>query len=107
MIGRLNERITFQSYTTVSDGAGGRVTTWANLGSVPTVWASVKAKSGTEGFSEGRTNAEATYTFIVRQRSDLDERMRIVWRSENYDVTAIMRSGNHPQYLIIEAERET
>lgn len=105
MIGKLDERITLQKHSLVSDGAGGNTKTWADYASVPTVWAMVDAKSGSEGFGEGRTNATGLYVFTIRQRSDVDERDRIVWRSENYNIRAVLRSGHGPQYLRVEAER--
>lgn len=105
MIGDLNERITFQSYTLSDDGIGGKVKTWANLASVPTVWANVIPKSGIEGRTEDRDNATGMYVFVIRERTDIDERTRIVWRGSYYNIRNIMRRGNTPQYLDIEAER--
>ena len=105
MIGKLSERITFQSYSLVSDGAGGNTKTWANLASIPTVWAKVEAKSAGEQFDEQRTTATGMYLFTIRERTDIDERDRIVWRGVNYNIRAVLRDGSRPQYLRIEAER--
>lgn len=105
MIGKLNERVTFQAYTLADDGIGGKVKTWGNLASVPTVWAHVIPKSGTETRSEDRDTATGVYVFVIRERSDIDERTRIVWRGENYNIRHVMRRGNAPQYLDVQAER--
>lgn len=105
MIGALNQRITFQSYTRSADGAGGKTKTWADLASVPNVWAMVKPKGAKESTEEGRVNASGVYIFTVRNRTDLDERMRIVWGGSNYNIRAIHREGWQSQYLQIEAER--
>lgn len=106
-IGNLDQRITLQSYTTTSDGAGGQTRTWADLASVPDVWAKVEAKGGSEGFSSDRVEAVGSFVFTIRNRTDLDERMRIVWGGENYNVRTILREGSRAMYLKIVAERGT
>lgn len=103
--GDLDQRITFQSFTTTPNGMGGEVKAWANIASVPTVWAGVVAGSGGEGFEEGRTNATATTTFTIRNRSDVSEVNRIVWRGENYNVRQVKRMGSRALYAEIVAER--
>ena len=103
--GKLDQRITFQEYSTTSDGGGGTVKTWADLASTPTVWAHVKANSGGERFEEDRTNATATATFWVRNRSDVTEKDRIVWRGQQYNIRNVMHEGARAMYLKIVAER--
>lgn len=105
MIGKMSERITFQAYSETSNGAGGFTKTWENLSSVPSVWAHVAPKRGIEAFLEDRVNASAMYVFTIRQRSDLNETMRIQWRGETYNIRSIMREGPRPMYMKIEAER--
>ena len=105
MIGQLDERITLQSATRTADGAGGFTVSWANLPSVPTVWASIKPVRGSEGNAEDRVNARSTALFTIRNRSDLDESVRIVWRGEVWNIREIRRTGPRPLYLVILAER--
>lgn len=105
MIGKLDKRVTFQAYTLASDGIGGQVKTWANLATNPTVWASVLAGSGREAFLEDRTTATAMVMFTIRNRDDLDERMRIQWDGETYNIREIKHEGGRPLYLRIMAER--
>lgn len=105
MIGGLNERVILQGFTLISDGAGGQTKLWENLASVPTVWAKVGGKTAGEKLEEGRTTAIGTYMFTIRERIDIDETMRIVWRSENYNIRAVHRQGARPQYMLVEAER--
>ena len=105
MIGKLDEQITFQTYTETADGIGGVTKTWANLASDPTVWAQVRAGSGREAFLEDRTNATAAVIFLVRNRADLTEKMRIVWNSETYNIREIKYEGGRSMYLRIVAER--
>ena len=101
-IGRLDQRITFQSATLTADGAGGNTKTWSD---VATTWAHVIAKVGAESFTENRMNATGFYVFVIRSRSDVDETMRIVWRGENYNIRAILRKGYRSHFVDIEVER--
>lgn len=103
--GDMDQRITLQIPTLTSDGAGGQTSAWGNVPSTPIVWASVRPARGGERMDEDRMNARAIYVFTIRNRTDLDERCRIVWRGENYNVRQIMREGPRPLYLDIEAER--
>jgi len=103
--GQLDERITFQRYTSAGDGAGGQVRTWANLASVPSVWAKVQPKGGAEAMMADQQTATQLFLFHVRTRDDLTEADRIVWRGDNYNIRRIERAGPRPMYLVIEAER--
>lgn len=103
--GKLNERITIQAFTRIPDGGGGYTEAWANIASTPTVWAEVIAKAGKEGLVSDRITATMVTLFRIRNRDDLDETMRIVWRGSNYNIRGIRREGHQPGYLTIEAER--
>ena len=103
--GKLDQRITLQAFAEVSDGGGGVTKTWADLATTPTVWANVTAGSGREAFLEDRTTATAMVMFTIRNRSDLDERGRIVWGGENFNIREIKREGTRAMYLRIMAER--
>ncbi len=105
--GQLDQRITLQSYTLADDGAGGNVKTWADLSSTPNVWARVEARGGREAFSSDRIEATGRYVFTIRNRTDIDERMRVVWGGENYNLRAIFREGSRAMYVKMEAERGT
>lgn len=105
MIGQLDQRITLQSYTLASDGAGGQAKTWANFASVPTVWAHVKPGAGGERFTEDRVNANTVTIFTIRYRSDIDERHRIIWQGDEYNIRQVKRASNREQFLAIVAER--
>jgi SPP1 family predicted phage head-tail adaptor len=100
--GEMNERVTLQSQTTVSDGAGGSVLTWQDLA---TVWAHVRPRTGREMERYDRVNATSLYMFVIRWRDDIDERNRIVWRGDFYSVRFVHRQGTRPLYLELDAER--
>lgn len=100
--GELDERITLQAPTLVADGGGGSTVTWSDLA---TVWAKVVARQGGERMEDGRISAETATDFTLRNRTDIDERMRIVWRGVTYNVRSILREGPRPLYVRIEADR--
>lgn len=103
--GKMNERITIQSQQRILDGGGGSTVGWSSITTSPTVWAEVIAKSGKESLVSDRITASMVTLFRIRNRADLDETMRIVWRGSNYNIRGIRREGHSPQFLTIEAER--
>lgn len=100
--GKLDQRVSLESPTSASDGAGGRVDTWATIGSV---WAQVFTRGGQERFSDDRDNATSMHTFRIRYRSDIDERSRIVWRGAAYNIRTVKRCSGRDLYIDLEAER--
>lgn len=102
--GALNERITFQEAALTADGGGGSTKAWADLASTPTVWAFPKARSGKEMFDSERETATSFVNFTIRNRSDLNETMRIVWRGVNYNIRDIPAASPQDMYLTIVAE---
>ena len=105
MIGRMDQRITLQRQSEVSDGGGGMVRTWVDVLENASVWAAVKAKAGREGLDSGRVNAIYVVVFTIYNRADLSEKDRIVWNGESYNIRGILRMGGRDLRLQIEAER--
>lgn len=105
MIGEADQRITFQRFAATADGIGGTTQAWANLASVPTVWAKVTPRIGNERMEDGRMNASATATFTVRYRSDITELDRLQWRGESWNIRRVMRKSGASLWLEIDAER--
>lgn len=83
-----DKRITFQSFTPTKDDYGGEVETWANLASVPAVWAQVIESPGKEAFNTtmDQRQAAADAVFRILYRSDITSEMRIVYNSRTYDI---------------------
>lgn len=103
---RLDQRITFEARTRIPDGGGGYTfSDWAPIARVATVWASTRAKAGTETVIADRIAAQFTTLFTIRNRSDIDETMRIRWGATVYNIRGIRWAGAAAQYLTIEAER--
>ena len=81
---QLNERITFNSSSSVSDGMGGRVQRWADG---MTVWAMVEAlRHG--AYNSERIEAESSaparcvYRIKIRTGIDFPRSQRISWRNK-------------------------
>jgi SPP1 family predicted phage head-tail adaptor len=102
--GKLDQRITIQEYSEVSDGAGGLQRAWADLSSAPSVWAHVVSAAGTERFEEDRTSATSGAVFTIRNRTDLNERMRIEWAGRFYNIRQLKPISSRAMYLKIVAE---
>ena len=88
-IGNLDKRITLQSYTTATDAYGQKVETYSTLA---TVWAWVRYGSGSERIMANRETAVADCIFVIRFRSTVTEKTRILYGSDYYDIIHIAHS---------------
>lgn len=91
--GRYDRQITIQSATETQSSTGYAAESWANLGTDPTVWAQVIQKSGREFFEADKVAAEVVTVFRIHYRSDLTNKMRIVYNSRNFDILEIKELG--------------
>jgi SPP1 family predicted phage head-tail adaptor len=103
--GKLDQRITFQEESRNDDGGGGVIREWINVSVNPTVWASVRAKSGRESLATDRIDAEAGYVFKIRNRADLTEKNIILWNGRKFNITFVQAVSGRPLYLEIEADQ--
>lgn len=104
-VGELDQRVTLQAPQRVSDGLGGVTKTWADFTDTPTVWARVEFRSASEQDEAAQTTARQVVRFKLRNRQDVDERHRIVWRGEPYNIRTVRRLGVRAMYMMIDAER--
>lgn len=98
--GGLNRRITIQQATTVQDAAGDPVPTWANLASVPVVWASREHVQGREPFTEAQHASFVDTKYRIRYRADLDPtktasvpKLRVLDGRLVYDIVSVHTVG--------------
>lgn len=103
--GELDQRITFQERQRVPDGMGGSTDTWVNISPTPSVWAHARTKGGREVTQYDRVNAEASYLFVIRNRSDILESYRILWDGEPFNIISVKKPKGRSLYLEIDAER--
>ena len=92
-IGKLNKRITFQSFTTITNDYGFEIQEWADY---TTVWASANNLNGREYFAAQAVQAEKTVKFTIRYNKNINESMRIIFEGNNYDISSIdnIKYGN-------------
>ncbi len=84
----MNDKIVIQSVTEGRSSIGAVTQTWATFA---TVWAEVDQASGSELFTSEMTiyNDIKTFEVYYNHGQDITAKMRIVYRSENYQITSI------------------
>jgi SPP1 family predicted phage head-tail adaptor len=85
--GDFDQRIVIQNVSEAVDQFGQRVQTFSTLAAV---WAKVEEKSGVEGEMSYQLIAERKVQFLIRFRSDINDRMRISYRSKIYEIESII-----------------
>ncbi|MGL6245643.1 phage head closure protein [Pseudomonas sp.] len=85
--GKLNQRVTFQRKLVERNGLGEEVVTFAD---VCTVWAEVVPLRGREFFAAAQLQQAVDIRVRIRARSGLAGDMRLLWREQPYDITAII-----------------
>jgi SPP1 family predicted phage head-tail adaptor len=104
MIGDLDRRVSLYTFTSSPDDFGQRVETPTLLA---TVWASVQASGGREQKEANKETATNELQFIIRFRTDINEKTRIVYSGNNYDIIEIQEAlPDRKRYLTIKAERK-
>lgn len=91
--GRLDRRITFQSLTRTRNTYGDEVASWTDIATTPTVWANVLELKGKEKFEASQITHHADLRIRIRYRSDITEKLRIVYNSKDYDIYSITEMG--------------
>ena len=89
----MDRRITFQLLTRDRDTYGDEVASWANIATAPTVWAEVTELKGKETFEAAQITSFADIRFRIRFRSDLNERLRISYKTRHYNIQSITEIG--------------
>lgn len=88
--GQLDQRVTLQSRSVVTDAAGQDTITWVD---VATVWAQCQALRGREFFAAAQVQQEQTVKVRIRYRADVVQTMRLVWQGRAYDITGVVPVG--------------
>jgi len=100
-IGDLREKIDIQSVTSTKDSIGSPVQSW---NTIATTWAEVRQASGSETFRRQQMQAGATWTIIVRYRSDLRPQMRVLWRNRTFQIRSLENSDMRRRFLELACE---
>lgn len=85
----MRHRVTFQNKTRTQDADGIEDTTWVNVSTAVNVPAQVRFLSGRELVTSGQQTSELQAEVKIYKRSDINESMRMVFDSNNYDILKI------------------
>lgn len=101
IVGSMRHRVSIRQYSTARDAAGGETVTWSELAEV---WAAIKHGTASDEITQHtRVTARTNVTFVIRYRSDVDEKMKLLWDSKLWNIMSLL-PDNHLDYLEIEAE---
>ena len=82
--GDLDQQITLQQRVADTRDAHGQANgAWAD---VATVWARADTRQGGDSFAAGQEHATMQVTFRIRYRTDVHERMRVLWRGQVHEL---------------------
>lgn len=97
---RLDRQVTFiQAVTQTGDSNEDKITEWEEIGDFPTVWAEKVERGGTEHVVADRVTYAQPTTWIIRWRTDLNVRMRLVYETQVYEILAISETEERRRYL--------
>jgi SPP1 family predicted phage head-tail adaptor len=83
----LRHRVLIQQQVTTRDDDGVSYTTWVD---VAMVWAAVEPLSAREFIQSGQTQAAVTARITIRYRAGLQASMRILHRSQVYNIAGLL-----------------
>ena len=89
-LGNLDRRIRIEQYSEVTDSWGQRTRVWSTL---DTVWAMVRYESGSEELEADQMVAVRLTKFTVRYSSSYNEKLRVIYDGNIYDVRSIEELG--------------
>ncbi|MEN9807762.1 MAG: hypothetical protein RL756_2282 [Pseudomonadota bacterium] len=97
--GLLDQRVTIQSKAVTRDAYGAEVITWTD---VATVWMMAETISGREYVAMRQAQSDVTTRFRCRYVSGLTTAMRLVWRSQPFNITEVIdRTGRRAELEIL------
>lgn len=88
--GRLDRQIQLQSSTPSQNTSGEKIASWATY---DTVWAEEIDVPAREKIASGTEQSIKQMGFLIRYRSDVTRRHRVVYNGENYDIEDMREIG--------------
>lgn len=101
-IGQLDRRIRIETSTSSRGAAGQEILTWSTFAEC---WAAVEYP-GTRSDEQVQADQEVSTTtviFVIRYRDGIDQKMRIVYNGDNYDILNKLEVGRRA-YLRLPAK---
>lgn len=102
-IGPLRHRIEIQESTTVKDPDYG--TTKSEWSKKWGLWCQVLPLSGTEAVNALASHGRHMNRFRARWKDELTTKMRLMYRGQAYNITAIHDETGKREFMVISAER--
>jgi SPP1 family predicted phage head-tail adaptor len=96
--GDLDQRIVIQGLSEEADTFGQRV---QNFSTLANVWAKIEERKGNEKELGDQLVATRFVDFIIRYKSGLNERMRIVYNSQTYLIESIIKEDARKSFMRI------
>lgn len=94
--GQYDQRITLQTRDSGVDARGQVLTTWSDT---LTVWAQAEPLRGREFFAAGQAQSQVEVRFRIRWREGIVSTMRVLWRSQPYDIVSVIEPKAGREYL--------
>lgn len=88
--GDLDQRVTLQARSVVTDAMGQDTITWQDIA---TVWAQCQAVRGREFFAAAQVQQEQTVKVRIRYRADVSTMTRLIWDGRAHDITGVVPVG--------------
>jgi SPP1 family predicted phage head-tail adaptor len=101
-IGELYRRITISNPTETADAFGGKAITWSTLA---TCWSEADPTIGQEGTEAEKITATGFMDFKIRYRTGIDQKSRITYNSEYYDIIEIKEVGRR-RFLVLTGKKK-
>jgi SPP1 family predicted phage head-tail adaptor len=99
--GAMRELITFESYTTSSDGGGGVTRAWSTA---TTAYAHVVKANASEAYKQGGIQEQGLWRFTMRYTAGITTEYRISWDSKVFNIRSIINEDERDKFLVILAE---
>ena len=98
--GRLNKRVTIQELSISKDQFNADIESWAD---VITVWAHIEPLRGREYWQAKQVVAEVTGRITIRYQQGIDEKMRVTYGDNTYNILAVINpeEGNRILQLLV------
>lgn len=103
----LIHRVTIQEETRIPDGQGGYDGAWADITVKPRAWAKVTGLTGGEALSNLVERSTAQWRVIIRQRTGITTKNRLVWNGKELDIKSVLPHPANPRaFLLLICESE-
>lgn len=86
--GQLNQRVQLQQRAAAENNLGEAAGAWADVGGP--LWAKVEPLSGREFLAAGALQQPVDTRFVIRHRPGVTPSLRLVWKSQPYDIVSAL-----------------